>query len=273
VRGPAVSYSRFLKELCVLDKIRGAVIVCDGRDAVKSVVDAHRVLERCKFTEGRAAALLIAFCSSKVLQQTLAEAKYSPFLAFFSVLSPSSSPAILILLLTPHNISASFRDGWSLRNLTDALRHRAAGKQFPVLGLLAEDFEFSPLQWPSVQLLEKRAPEVRAFFRDDGTYDGHNVPWHVRHDSEVPPTVEIEAVGTHVLDQYGHFPEGGLRARALWHGREFYVGWFDHGVKHGRGALLRSTGDLVVTDYVGGTAHGPGTYFWRDGNIWIGMVP
>ena len=52
MRGPAVSYSRFLKELCVLDKIRGAVIVCDGRDAVKSVVDAHRVLERCKFTEG-----------------------------------------------------------------------------------------------------------------------------------------------------------------------------------------------------------------------------
>ena len=40
MRGPAVSYSRFLKELCVLDKIRGAVIVCDGRDAVKSVVCA-----------------------------------------------------------------------------------------------------------------------------------------------------------------------------------------------------------------------------------------
>jgi len=129
--------------------------------------------------------------------------------------------------------------------------------QYPVIGVLQQDFVFEPQAWPSRDQLLSLLPSVKWEYTM-----GLPSEWQIPHDKYDLPTLSICIRATE--------QSALARAEIEWHGKEFYVGQMQGGKKHGAGISMKRNGSKFVGSFVSGMAHGEGVFYTRDGTIFAG---
>eukprot|EP00960_Hanusia_phi_P027728 746981-Hanusia_phi.AAC.2 len=130
--------------------------------------------------------------------------------------------------------------------------------QYPVVGILSQDFDFQPQFWPTSDQLTALLPSVKWEYMMESAQE-----WSIPQDK-----YDLQPLTVCVRSMQG-------RSLALvdieWHGKELYVGRMQGGKKHGLGVTIKRSGNKFNGSFLNGMAHGWGVFYNRDGSVGPGL--
>ncbi len=84
--GKLIPLSRYIREVGILHRFPGSIIVADDEDKVQSYEHCRQILERLRFVQKYGATAILLVCASgEVIAQLASEAMYSDMLEFFHI--------------------------------------------------------------------------------------------------------------------------------------------------------------------------------------------
>lgn len=84
IEGSVIEFWRFKAQTGLLSKFENPIMLVEGKDTVKSVLQCAKTLERLRYANYKLRAAIITFSSEQVFQEVASQAVYSAMLQFFS---------------------------------------------------------------------------------------------------------------------------------------------------------------------------------------------